>query len=439
MLERTLRAMVAMEGEHDSWLLDEGDDDDTRRLCASLGVRHYSRRGVARYNTEEGSFRGASKHGNYNAWLDEHGYAEYDVLVAFDPDHVPRRHYLARTLGYLADPRIAFVQPAQVYYNQDASFIARAAAEESYAYYSSHLMASYGMGHAIVIGSHGVHRLSALAAVGGFPAHDAEDLYLTMVYKAAGWRGVYVPEILAMGCTPTSWEGYLKQQLRWSRSMLDLKLRVLPRLAAKLSVIDRLLNLLHGAFYLRALAIPAGFLFLSALLITGTAPGFLGVRAVGTAAVLGATLALIDAFRQRYNLDPRREGGVHWRATLMQVAKWPVFAQAVWEAAHGKRPAYSITPKTNAGPQRRMLAPPQLGAALFIAVSWGVGVWRHGALAPVLHAAALLAVAIPLALAWTERWAAPPAFSPSLCDVHTGRADPDDVRHDAPLACVERH
>ena len=37
----------------------------------------------------EGRFRARSRHGNYNAWLDAVGFAQYDIIVNIDPDHVP--------------------------------------------------------------------------------------------------------------------------------------------------------------------------------------------------------------------------------------------------------------------------------------------------------------------------------------------------------------
>ena len=411
MLELTLRAMLAMHGEHDTWLLDEGNDDETRALCERLGVRHFTRRGIPEHNTPDGTFRAGSKHGNYNAWLATIGYAEYDVLVAFDPDHVPEPEYLARTLGYFRDPSVAFVQPPQVYYNPDASFIARGAAEETYAYYSSHLMASYALGHAVVIGSHGAHRLAALGAVGGLPAHDAEDLYLTMLYRAAGWRGVFVPEILAAGVTPADWFGYLKQQLRWSRSLIDLKLRVFPRLAGRLGWVERALNLMHGVYYLRALLLPVGFAMLALLMLVDLSPHFIAPRPV--AAVVGLLIAIgcIDTFRQRYYLDPR-ERGLHWRAVVMQLAKWPVFVLAVWEAVHGRRPPYAITRKAGPPNRRWVLAKTQIPLAGFIGFAWIVGRVRNGALHPTLTAAAALTVITALVLAWTETWPRPSAYVP---------------------------
>jgi cellulose synthase (UDP-forming) len=69
------------------------------------------------------------------------------VIVAFDPDHVPDRNFLVRVLGYFADPDVGYVQAAQVYYNPAARLVARGAAEETYAYYSSIQMSSYAVGY----------------------------------------------------------------------------------------------------------------------------------------------------------------------------------------------------------------------------------------------------------------------------------------------------
>jgi cellulose synthase (UDP-forming) len=415
LLEETLRAMIAMRGAHDCWVLDEGDAAEVRALCDRLGARHFSRRGVARYHAPGGTYQTASKHGNYNAWLDARGYAEYDVLVAFDADHVPEPHYLETVLGHFADERVAFVQPPQVYYNQEASLVARGAAEETYAYYSSHLMARYALGNTVVIGSHSSYRMAALRAVGGFPAHDGEDLYLTMLFRARGWRGVYVPDVVAMGITPVDWAGYLAQQLRWARAVLDLKLRVLPRLAGDLPPLERLLNLAHGAFYLRPLLVPVLLLGLVAALVVGVVPGALEPRALLAHAALVAALAAIGAFRQRWYLDPQHERGVAWRAALLQVAKWPAFVAAVRDAVTGRRAAYALTGKSAEGGARRaVVAPTQVGVALLVVAAWGVGTALHGALPLPLTVVASAVVVLALGVAATDLVPSPPAWTPGL-------------------------
>lgn len=416
MLEKTLVAMRDMSHPHDTWVLDEEDDAAVRALCARLGVLHHSRRDRPDYQMVTGRFARASKYGNYNAWCDEIGYGRYDVLAAFDPDHVPAPEYLERTLGYLAVEHVAYVQTPQVYYNQDASFVARGAAEESYAYYSTHLMASYGLGHTVVIGSHGVHRLAALRDVGGFPAHDAEDLYLTIVYRAEDWRGVYVPEVLAMGMTPVDWSGYLKQQARWARSLLDVKLRVLPQLSGRLSFVTRVLNLLHGAGYLRPLLVPFLFAGIMALLVTNAPATFLAPAAVASAAAVYVVLTGITRFQQRYYLDPVRERGIPWRSAALQVAKWPAFARAVVQLLRGRHVGYALTAKTTRAHREWSVLPVQLAVAVAVAAAWYVGVARHGDLRTALDLLAAVAVAVPLALAATDVLPVADGFSAALYD-----------------------
>src|SRR5262249_33787462 len=147
--------------------------------------------------TDDGEYKIHSKHGNYNAWLSEIGFERYEIIAAFDPDHVPVRAFLRNVLGYFDNPGVGYVQAAQAYYNQRASFVARGAAEETYEYYSCTQMAAYSFDQPTIVGCHNTHRVTALKEVGGFAAHDADDLLIGLRYAAHGWRGVYIPRILA--------------------------------------------------------------------------------------------------------------------------------------------------------------------------------------------------------------------------------------------------
>ena len=146
MLRETLKALVSLDYPHDTWVLDEGDSEQVKTLCQELGVKHFSRKSLLAYQAQSGRFQSGSKHGNYNAWFYSFGLNNYDIITVFDPDHVPVPAFLSRVIGFFDDPSIAYVQVAQAYYNQKASFIARGAAEETYAYYSSVQMASYRYG-----------------------------------------------------------------------------------------------------------------------------------------------------------------------------------------------------------------------------------------------------------------------------------------------------
>jgi Glycosyltransferase like family 2 len=414
MLELTLRALVALDYPHDTWVLDEGDDPEVRALCGALGVSHFSRRRLTEYRRASGRYQAASKHGNYNAWLSEHGFDRYDVVVTFDPDHIPRRQYLTRVLGYFRDRSVAYVQPAQVYYNQPASFIARGAAEETYAFYSSVLMANFAIGFPLVIGCHTAHRMEALRALDGLAPHDADDLLLTLRYLAARWRGVYVPEPLAAGLTPVDWAGYLKQQRRWARSVLDIKLRAFPKLWRALPARVAVAAGLHGFAYLQGLLIPIGLLFLCYVLASGDIPVPLGPDAALRLFALWAALTLCDFYRQRFYLLRREEIGFHWRAILLKFAKWPALSLALLDLVRRRRPDYELTDKIRRRRKSPRLLLLHLAAALAIATTWAIGSLRHTNSYPLLDVVAGLACAFSLGIVASQLIRFPAPFNPRL-------------------------
>ena len=251
MLERTLTAMTRISYAHDTWLLDEGDDDAAIELCRRLGVKHFSRKHKPEYQAEHGPLQRGTKHGNYNAWLTETGFSGYDILAAIDPDHVPDSTFLTETLGQLSDPRVAYVQSPQEYYNQPASLVARGCSEEGRDYYWITQRAYQRFRSPSVIGCHGVHRLEALKAMGGLAPHIADDLLLTLRYQMSGWRGAYVPKVLAKGLAPVDWPTYLKQQRRWASSLFDVKFRLYPHMAHAMPFRSRAVGFLQGLTYLQ--------------------------------------------------------------------------------------------------------------------------------------------------------------------------------------------
>jgi cellulose synthase (UDP-forming) len=348
MLEETVRALVTLDYPHDTWVLDEGDEDRVKALCLRLGAKHFSRKNLSHYQTDSGLFESRSKHGNYNAWLYEIGFKRYDIITAFDPDHVPQPCFLSQVLGYFDAPSVAYVQAAQAYYNQNASFIARGAAEETYAYYSTIQMASYGMGYPVVIGCHNTHRVTALQEVGGFAPHHADDLLITLFYRARGWQGVYVPRILARGLTPVDWDGYLTQQCRWARSVLDIKFRLYPRLMGGLPFKTRIMSFLHGLNYLhKSLLICMGLTLVCFMLVTGTSPSVMSFPLLRKLSMLALPLQMCEFYQKRFYLDLRHEFGCHWRAAILSFSKFPYMILGLYDVILGRRTVYEITFKKN--------------------------------------------------------------------------------------------
>ena len=85
----------------------------------------------------------------------------------------------------------------------------------------------------------------------GLGPHVADDLLLTLLYRLSGWRGAYVPRVLARGLAPVDWATYIKQQRRWARSLLDVKFRIFPRISANMSIGVRVIGILQGLTYLQ--------------------------------------------------------------------------------------------------------------------------------------------------------------------------------------------
>jgi hypothetical protein len=60
---------------------------------------------------------------------------------------------------------------------------------------------------------------------------------------------------------------------------------------------------------------------------------------------LSVTIVLDSLYRQRFYLDGRHERGLHWRAAVLEFAKWPYILLALVEAARGYRGPYVLTRK----------------------------------------------------------------------------------------------
>lgn len=414
LLEDTIKALVALDYPHETWVLDEGDDERVKELCVKEGVLHFSRKHRPQYQTEDGLFKKATKYGNYNAWLYEIGFERYECVTAFDPDHVPERNFLSKVLGYFADPTIGYVQAPQVYANQHASFIARGAAEESYTFYSSIQMASFGLGYPIIVGCHHTHRVSALREVGGFAPHDADDLLLTLLYRNRGWEGVYVPEVLARGLAPAEWSVYLNQQRRWARSILDIKLKIAPYLTSNLSFFPRFMNVLHGLHYLhKGFIFPIAFLLIMVMLVEGEMPNVLKAETVATGGTLFVILQVCDRYRQRFYLDYKRERGFHWRAGLLQWAKWPYLIMAFFDVMLNRRFQYVTTSKITGAFYASFALWPHIPFLLMIGLAWGIGLSMNETVPVEMQFCAGIVMMTTLVIVATEWFGAPRSSSKS--------------------------
>jgi len=378
MVRRTLQAAreVRYDGTLDVWLLDEGDDATVREMCAELGVHHFSRAGVARWNQADGAHKAKTKHGNYNAWLDAHG-GDYDFWVSVDCDHVPQPNFAERLLGYFHDPDVAFVVGPQVYGNGER-FITRAAESQQYLFHSVLQRAANRSTSAMFVGTNNAVRISALTAIGGLQDSVTEDAATSIVWHSsrnpatgAAWKSVYTPDVLAVGEGPASWRDYLVQQGRWARGTDEVVLRLFRRVAKGLSVRRRTHYALLMSYYpAAAISWVLGVTNLVTYLLTGVA-GVLVAAQLWLMLYVNAAVLQVGLYfwNRRHNVSPHEEEGSSGISGMfLSVVSTPVYVAALWAALRNRAVGFAVTPKNSSGADELSTFTKHLGwAAVLVA------------------------------------------------------------------------
>jgi len=364
-VRRTLEAARAMryEGTLHVWLLDEGDDPSVKRVCAELGVRHFTRKHVEEWNRPSGPYKARSKHGNYNAWLAAHG-DEYDVLASVDPDHVPMPNFLERLLGYFRDPDVAYVVGPQNYANCD-NFVTMAAESQQFPFHSVIQRAANLYGCAMLVGTNNALRISALKAIGGLRDSVTEDMatgfqFHTRRNQATGrrWKSVYTPDVLAHGEGPATWTDYFSQQMRWSRGTFEVLRHDFWRRFWRLHPGQLLHYGLITTFY-PSMAVAWIFGAIGAVLYLGVGASGIHVPVNVWIALYVDTAALqfgLYVWNRRYNVSPYEvEGSFGLIGMLMSVLSSPVYAASLISACRGRPARFIVTPKGSALNRDRLL------------------------------------------------------------------------------------
>jgi len=369
MVERTLRAArnVRYGGTYAVWLLDEGDDPEVKAMCERLGVRHFSRRGIEKFNTPAGAFKAKTKHGNYNSWVDVHG-DDYDVFVSVDPDHVPLPNFCERLLGYFRDPAVGFVVGPQIYGNYD-NLVTRWAESQQYLFHSLLQRAGNRRGIAMLVGTNNAVRISALKSIGGLQDSITEDMATSLALHAANWRSVYTPDVLAVGEGPSSWTDYFTQQHRWSRGTDEVVLSKFAGLVRKLGP-GRALHygLLMSYYPLTALAWLLGALNAFCYLALG-AQGVHVPQEVWLMLYIDAALFQVGlyVFNRRHNTSPHEEAGSSGLTGMVaSTLSTPIYVSSFVGAVLRRKAGFVVTPKGDStSPDRLATFAPGLRWAVF--------------------------------------------------------------------------
>lgn len=359
MFVRTLEAARAVRYPHTTYLLDDTRDPRMRALAEEMGAVHLELLDIP-----------GAKAGKINAALQQR---DEEFILVLDPDHIPFPEFFDRVLGAFDDPEVGFVQVSQAYGNLRESFVARGAAEQTFAFYGPIMQGMHGTGTAVAIGANCTFRRAALESIGGHGIGLAEDLVTSIRLHAEGWQSVYIPEVLSRGLVPADLGSYLKQQLKWSRGVYDVLFREYPRAFRRLSGFQRISYFMIGSYYLVGvttlifLAVPLIYLLL------GRQPAvFLLSEYLTHAIPVGVFGIAVYFLAQRWLCDPIRERGVHWRGMLLKIGAWSVYLQGLVLALAGIAVPYIPTAKERRGGNFWKLArlPLALIALSIVAVAW---------------------------------------------------------------------
>ena len=354
LISKTVQAMRRVTydgGTVEVTLLDEGDNPLVQNDCAKMGVLHSSRLGYPEYNRPAGPFKELSKHGNHNSWGDVHG-EKYDIVGQMDPDHVPFPDFLERTLGYFNDPDVAYVVAPQVYGNVHDSFVTEGSAQGAYIFHGIVQRGGNGLGAPLLIGTNHLYRVSAWRQNGGYTDSLIEDhaTALTMLSEinpdtGRPWKGIYTPDILAVGEGPTSFHEWNKQQKRWSYGIWDVMFRMSGKYLPKLATGQRLAFAMLQAFYpimglLMVMGNLTSLLFLLSDYTTGkSVPVWFGLWALSFGSTLGLFLWL-----RRFNLVEHERRA--WAAgMLLSLMTLPIYVSAMLSRWVGRALTYGVTAK----------------------------------------------------------------------------------------------
>ncbi|MEU9734982.1 cellulose synthase catalytic subunit [Streptomyces sp. NPDC048002] len=405
---------VTHRGPLDVWLLDEGDDDEAKALCAELGVHHFTRHGVPEWNRPKGVHKARTKHGNYNAWIALHGGA-YEFFASVDTDHVPHPQFLERMMGYFRDPDVAFVVGPQVYGNYHNP-VTKAAESQQFLFHALIQRAGNRYRAPMFVGTNNVVRIRAVQQIGGLYDSVTEDMATGFEMHrrrnpATGrhWRSVYTPDVLAVGEGPASWTDFFTQQTRWSRGTYETLLKQYWKAPFSMPP-GRLFSYTLMLVYYPMTAVNWLLGILSCFL-------FLWFGASGTQVSASVWLMLYsDAaalqiglylWNRRHNVsphEPRGSGGLAGMA--MSALSAPIYLKSLGAALIRRPDRFVVTPKGGgASPDRLLTFRIHLGWAVLLAGSLVASVFlghTHAA----MRTWAVLALVISLAPVAVWTWTA---------------------------------
>ena len=251
MITGLLEAVANLDYPQNRLLIQVLDDstDETTALIARQ-VADLQQRGVRVQHVRRDNRNG------YKAGALAYGLTQIDseFVLVLDADFRPPVDFLRRTIPYLVvDGSLGMVQARWGHLNafDNALTLGQTLALDGHflVEQTARNRAGWLMNFS---GSGGIWRVACIRAVGGWQATTlTEDLELSYRAQLAGWRFLYVPEVVVPAELPPQMAAYKQQQARWAQgSTQTLRQMFRPLWQSHLTFDQRIMATLHLCQYL---------------------------------------------------------------------------------------------------------------------------------------------------------------------------------------------
>jgi cellulose synthase (UDP-forming) len=356
-IRRTVTAAVAMQGRHETYVLDDGRSDAVRDLAAELGARY-----VRRLSS------GGAKAGNVNHAL---SITRGEYFVVLDADFVPYPEFLHETVPFFAGDDVAFVQTPQTYGNLH-SVVSRGAGYMQAVFYRFVQPGRNRFNAAFCVGTNVIFRRTAVNSVGGiYSDSKSEDVWTSLMLHEKGWRTVYIPTTLAVGDTPETIEAYTKQQQRWATGGFEIMFGHNPLAPRRNLTLDqRLQYTVTATHYLTGIA-PLLLLLVPPLQI------YFGLTPMNLSLSTGQWFAFYAGFYvMQVVLAFYTLGSFRWEVLLLASVSFPIYVRALVGAFFKREQVWHVTGRKGAYRSPFAFIGPQVLFFWFLLLTTVVAVWK---------------------------------------------------------------
>ena len=310
-VERLVEAVAALDyprGLLEIQILDDSTDE-TRTVAAAVAERYrtlgFDVRHLPRDN-RDGYKAGALQKGTE--------VARGEFLLVFDADFVPRPEMLRDLLPYFSDPKVGMVQARWDHLNRDYSLLTRIQSIFLDGHFVIEHTARHRSGRFFNFnGTAGIWRRRCLEEAGGWQSDTlTEDLDASYRAQLAGWRFVYLKDVVAPAELPVDMNAFKSQQHRWAKGSIQTGRKLLPQIFRSAYPwrvkVEAFFHLTNNFSYL--LVVLLALLIVPAIIIRERI-GWQKLAWADFPLFFGATFSFIGFY-----ISSQREIGRPWRPTL---------------------------------------------------------------------------------------------------------------------------